>query len=121
MTNEDNDNTTKLIILVMGISIVSLFAYLIYNKNQNNKIAIPSQSLQMMNQSKQIEISKIEQKLNSLENKLDNLSGITKILQTQPTLQMSERNIVSMGKSFQSQSTKSRTPLLNIKEIFGMR
>ena len=120
---EDNKNTTKLIILIAGLSTLAFFAYLIYK--DYNRLTTPVQmSLSHLNHPP---LEKIEKELEHLEIKLDDLTNRTKeihqrLFHRQPThqqLSQPERTTVSLGKSKQiSQLTKMKNT--NTKEMFGM-
>ncbi len=114
---DDNDNTSKLIILVAGLSTIVFFAYLIYK--DNNKSNFPPLTLARR---KSTELEKIEHRLTQLETKLDSLSTITK-LQPQPQLQPQsqlERTVVSMNKPKQA-NTITKMKNTNTREMFDMR
>lgn len=113
---DDNDNTSKLIILVAGISTIVFFAYLIYK--DSNKSNFPPLTLARR---KSTELEKIELRLTQLETKLDSLSTITKL---QPQIQLQqpqqERTVVSMNKPKQT-NTITRMKNTNTREMFDMR
>ena len=110
---DDNDSTTKLVILVAGLSTIVFFAYLIYK--DSNKSIFPPLTLA---RKKSTELEKIEQRLVQLETKLDSLSTITKLQpQQQP---QPERTIVSMGKPKQQTNALTKMKTTNTREMFDM-
>ena len=109
MTDE-NDTTTKLIVLVAGLSTIVFFAYLVYK--DHNKSILPTLSL---SQQKPTELERIEQRLLQLETKIDSLSTNQKPAQPQ------ERTIVSMSKPKQQVNAITKMRNSNTKEMFGMR
>ncbi len=110
---DDNDSTSKLAILVLGIGVIGLFAYLIYK--DSNKSTLPPLTIA---RKKSIKLERIEQKMTQLETKLDSLSTITK-LQPQPQVQP-ERTVVSMNKQKQQPNMLTRMKTINTKEMFDM-
>lgn len=101
---DDKDTTTKLVILVLGISTFALFAYLICRSMREPTYSDPMRERRygFMGENENEKLQSLEQKLASLENKVDS------ILMTQEN--NFSRNTVSM-----IQGNGKSTP-----EIFGM-
>lgn len=118
---DDNDTTTKLIVLIAGLSTIIFFAYLVYK--DRNKSILPQQLT--LARPRQTELERIEQRLIQFETKLDSLSTIAKVNQQlatqQPTQQNPERTVVSMSKPTQHINTLTKMKTTNTREMFGMQ
>jgi hypothetical protein len=93
-TNDNND-VSKLIILVIGVATISLFVYLIFRERN---IVQPQQTLSL------------DQKLLQLEEKINKINTMSPV---QPTIS-EPRNIVSMSTRLKPQQIK------NVKNYFDM-
>lgn len=99
----ENDDISKLVIMIVGVSAIALFAYLIFRERQN----VQTQTNQLSQLS---DLTNLEQKIMQLNEKVDRFSKNN--IQQLSTDKESERKVVSL--KAKPRSTQPRA------EFFGM-